>query len=366
MKKILCMIMVLALCFSYVAGAESEKEVKVYTLTLNDAVNMAIADNPQLKSLEIANYSNEINLDAAKINQITYKNYPVTTSAYDIMYIKKGYYVSMYETLIKLNQKETEQAMAKIAYSVTESYYGYKLALELSATAEDAYNLAKENYDNVLKRYELGMIAQIDLDNAALSVESVKNTLDTYKRNAEIAKENLKINLQLDGEDCELILSDGIEYKEVAFNVEEDVEKAMESRYDITALKENYNMAELYLEYTKGLSRTSGVYQAAYSDLVSKEYAYTNTKKLIALSIKNYYNAILNCADNLKLAEKKVDIANKSYDINKIKFESGLITNTELTKSLNEYVSENIGLENAKLNYKMAVEKYQAEIKIGL
>jgi outer membrane protein TolC len=197
-------------------------------------------------------------------------------------------------------------------------------------------------------------------------VESVKNTLETYKRNLKTAEENLKINLQLDGEACELILSDGIEYSEVEFDTEADIINAMESRYDITALKENYNMAQLYFDCTKVLSAASANYQTAYSDLISKEYTYTNTKKLIALSIKNYYNAILNCADNLKLAEKKVDIAKQRYDINKIKFESGMITNTELTKSLNEYVSENISLENAKLSYKMAVEKYQAEITIGL
>ena len=43
-----------------------------------------------------------------------------------------------------------------------------------------------------------------------------------------------------------------------------------------------------------------------------------------------------------------------------------MITNTEFTQSLNDYLKENINLENAKLTYKMASEKYNSEISIGL
>lgn len=355
-----------ALCLFSTAFAQESDTPKTYTLTLEEAINMALENNTQLKVLEIEQKSNEINLDAAQRLKYSYKNLPISASNYELKYVKEGYYVDTYEMLMRLNVKKVAQAEAQIKYNVTESYYNYKLATELCSIAENAYNLANENLTNVAKRYELGMIAKIDLDNAALSVESVKNTLDTYLRNAEIAKDNLKINLQLNDEDCEFILTDDITYAEFSAIPDEDIAKAMESRYDVTALKENYNLAQNYFDYTKGLTESSANYQTAYSDLMSKEYSYTNNKRLIALSIRNCYNNVLNCADSLATAEKSVDIAKQRYDINKIKFESGMITNSDLTQSLNEYLSENISLENAKLNYKMAVEKYLAEISIGL
>ena len=134
----------------------------------------------------------------------------------------------------------------------------------------------------------------------------------------------------------------------------------------MNALKENYELAKLHFEYTKPLTANSANYQTSYSDLISKEYSYTNNQKLIALSIKNTYHSVLNAADSLKTAEKKAELSEKTYEIQKLKFDNGMITNTELTKAMNDSLTENINLENAKLKYKMAVEKYNAEITTGL
>ncbi len=369
MKKICKLLVTALLCFSCFLNCAYADEVVMpvtYTLTLDAAIDMALTDNPQIKVLEIEQASNRINLLSAQLSKKNYKNYPVSVSNYDLMYIKNGYYVDMYEMLIDLNPKKIEQAQAQIKYNVTESYYNYNIATALCDIAADAYELAKENLDNVTKRYELGMIATIDLDNAALSVDSVKNTYDTYVRNADIAKDNLKIHLQLDGEDCEFILTDDINYEEFSANADEDIKIAMDSRYDVNALKMSYKLAQMYFDYTEGLGESTAKYQTAYSDYVSKEHAYTNNSKLIALSIKSCYNNVLNCADSLATAEKSADIAKQRYEINKVMFESGMITNSELTQSLNEHLSENVKLENAKLNYKMAVEKYRAEISVGL
>lgn len=370
MKKICKLLVSSFLCFSCFFSTAFAHDIQLpntYTLTLDEAINMAFEDNPQIKVLEIEQESNRINLTAAKQTKKAYKNFSdVSVSNYELIYVKNGYYVDMYEMLIDLNPKKIEQAKEQIKYNVTESYYNYKIATALCDIAANAYELANENLDNVAKRYELGMIAQIDLDNAKLSVESVKNTYDTYMRNADIAKDNLKIQLQLNNEDCEFNLTDEIHYEEFSANAEEDIKKAMDSRYDVSALKMNYQMAHKYFDYTEGLGESVAKYHTAYSDLVSKEYSYTNNSKLIALSIKSCYNNVLNSADSLATAEKSADIAKQRYDINKVKFESGMITNSELTQSLNDYLSENIKLENAKLSYKMAVEKYRAEVSVGL
>ena len=344
----------------------TESGVKIYTLSLDEAIKMAKKDNPQLTSLEVAQKSNKINLDAAQLTKKKYKNIAPSTSNYELAYIKKGYYVEMYEMLMRLNEKETEQANASIAYNTTSAYFNYKIMQELCKVAENAYNLANENYNNVSKRFELGMIAEIDLSNAHLSVDQCLNTLNSYKRNRDIARENLKIYLQLENENCDFDLTDSIECGEFSADITADIKTAEESRYDIIALKENYLMAQKYFEYTKPLTAYSARYQSAHSDLMSKEYSYNNNKNLILLSVRNSYNAVLNADDSLKIAQKSTDIAYKRYEINKIKFENGMITNSDLTASLNEYLSSAISLENAKLSYKLAVEKYAYDVTIGL
>lgn len=346
-------------------AAEAPKPV-VYTLSLADAIELAVKDNPQITAQKAEQQSNRINLNAQKLNKRKYEKYSVSVSNYDMAYIKNGYYVHTYEMLMRLNEKKTEQIHAQIAYDVTQSYFNYKIACSLCEITEDTYHLAVENYDNVKTRFDLGMIAELDLKNAQLAVEQCQNTLSSYERQCELAKENLKFHLQLDGKDCEFILTDDITCGEFSADFDSDLAAAYENRYDVNALKENYLLSEEYFELTKPLTPDTAQYQTAYSNYISKQYEYTNNKKLIGLSVKSSYNNVLNAKDSLETAEKSTEIARQTYEINKLKFENGMITNSDLTKSLNDYMSSNISLENAKLTYKLAMEKYAYEISIGL
>ncbi len=342
------------------------QEPAVYTLSLSDAIERASKDHPQLIANEAEQESNRINLDAQQRTKRKYEKFTPSTSNYDVMYIKKGYYVHTYEMMMRLNEKKEQQIRSKIAYDVTQSYFNYKLACSLRDIAANAYDLALENYNNVKTRFDLGMIAELDLKNAQLSVDQCRNTLSSYERKCGLAKENLKFNLQLEDKECDFILTDDISCGEFSADLEKDLAAAYENRYDVNALKESYLLSEEYFEYTKPLSSATAKYQTAYSDYVTKGYEYNNNKKLIGLSVKNTYNSVLDAKDTLATAEKSTEIAKQTYEINKVKFENGMITNSDLTKSLNDYLSSNISLENAKLTYKLAVEKYAYEISIGL
>lgn len=364
-KKAISALLCAATVFAALPAAYAQ-EKKTYTLTLNQAIDAAMTDNPQLEACDAEQKSNQYNLSAAMSTKSKYKKMPVYASSYDTMYIKDGYYVDMYKRLIELNTKKREQITSSIAYDVTQSYYQYKIAESLCDVAQKAYDLAKDNYENVNKRLELGMISQLDADNASLSVSSCESTLNDYTRQLDIAKENLKIKLQLDGQDCDFVLTDGIDYKAFEADADSDIEKAMDTRYDVASLKVNYELAQEYFDMTKPLTPGSAKYQTAYSDFVSKEYSYTNNKKLIALSVRSSYNSVLSAADALDNAQRSEEIAKRTYEINKVKFDNGMITNSDLTTSLNNYLNAGIGLENAKLTYKLAYEKYGYEISIGL
>ena len=367
--KILCIFMMLSFVNIGAYGAElelTEGKGTTYTLTLEQALDMALKDNPKLKAFEVKQVSNKINLDSAILTMNKYKNSPVMVSNYEIKYIKEGYYKKSYEMLIRLTDKEIEQAKAQISYNATESYFNYILAQKLCLVAQNALNLANDNYNAVKKRFDLGMISNIDLKTASLSKEQCKNTYETYKRNFEIAKENLKINLQLDEENCDFVLTSSINCSDFSPNVNEDIEKAMDTRYDLSSLEESVVLAEKYFGHTKGLTQSSAKYQSAYSDLVSKQNSYDSTTKLVRLSLISTYNKVLDSMANVDICEKTNEISKQKYEINKVKFENGMITNSQLTESLNEYLNSGVNLENAKLSQKLAMEKYYYEISIGL
>ena len=54
------------------------------------------------------------------------------------------------------------------------------------------------------------------------------------------------------------------------------------------------------------------------------------------------------------------------YNIAKIQYDLGMITNTQLSAALNAATAAETELENSKLTYKLAVIKYGYDITIGL
>jgi len=343
-------------------------EPKVYTLSLEEAIKLAKTDNPELNVCDIKMESSEVSLDAARDNKRDSKEVLVNvTTGLSIAYVKEGYYIKANESAIRLGELEKKQVESKIAYNVTQKYFNYKLKERLIEIADKAYNLAVENKETVNKMYQLGMVTELEVRNADVMVTQSKIAKENHIRDLEILKEDLKIALQLDGTDCSFVLTDDIDYEDYAPDLEKDLEKAMQNRYDVNALREAAGLSKLYYDITKQyIADQTVAYNNAKSDYMQKEYNYTNGSKQIALSIRNSYNAIISAKSNISVAEMNLAIKKTEYEAAKLKFEMGMITNTELTEKLNNLSQYEVNLENAKLAYKLAVENYKYQISIGL
>lgn len=342
------------------------EEIKTYTLTLEDAINIALDNNPQLKACLAKKDDNKIQLDSAKETKAQYrdlKNIPIST-AYELVYIKNGYYVHTYEKTLELSDYEYKQIESKIAYDVTQKYFNLKNCEKLVEIAQNSYNLVLENFNNANLSYNLGYISKSELDSAKVGLMQAEFALDSYKNNYDIAKEDFKISLRKNDENCNFILTSGIEVTEFETNLSEDLKVAENSRYDIASLKVNYELAKEYLDLTLGAATARK--SAAQSSYITAEYNYTNNKSLILLSIKSSYNNISATRNNVKLSEEKLKLKKNTYEIAKIQYEHGLITNSELLTSLNDVYSAEVEYENTKLNYILAVDKYKYDIQIGI
>lgn len=342
------------------------QEEKTYTLTIEDAINMAKEDNPQLKACLAKKDDYKIQLDAAKETKSQYrelKNIPITT-AYELVYIKNGYYVHTYQKTLELSDYEYKQIEAQIAYNVTQKYFTLKNCEKLVEIAQNSYNLVSENYNNALLSYNLGFISKSELDSAKVGLMQTQFILDSYKNNYDIAKEDFKISLRKNNENCNFILTSELNVTEFETNLSEDLITAENSRYDITSLKVNYDLSKEYLDLTLGAATSRK--SAAQSSFITAEYNYTNNKSLILLSIKSLYNNINATRNNVTLAEETLKLKNNAYEIAKIQYEQGLITNSELLTALNDVYTAEVEYENSKLNYILAVDKYKYDIQIGI
>lgn len=369
MKKILSVLlcgMLLLPCAATAQEEENPYNKSEYILSLQQAIELAREDNPQFITYDTKIEDAKVQLKQSKYDVINTPAVANISTGLNIMLIHKNYYVNQAQNTLVEYEMEKTQAEKQQAYNVTEKYYGVKLAEALLNTAQTSYELVQTNYETVKTQFDLGMAAELDVSNAELALMQAKAAVDSYQRSLETARDALRIELQIENDEATLILTDEISTEEFVPNLDEDIKQARESRYDLTKLKHSYEQSLVYQETTGAYGMRSSKYSAATSTVRQCDYYYTNTKKQISLLIKNAYNSAITAKDNLNVAQKKRELKEQEYSVVNIKYGLGMATNTEVTNALNALASADIELENAKLSYKLATEKYGYEISIGL
>ena len=230
--------------------------------------------------------------------------------------------------------------------------------------SQSSYDLVLTNYNNASLSYELGVVSKSELDSAYVSLLQAKFSLQVTKDNYTIAEEDFKISLNKNNEICKFVLTDTLDITEFSTNLEQDLIVAENSRYDITSLKANYDLAKEYLDLTLGAAVTRK--SSAKSSFITAEYNYTNNKALILLGIKSSYNNITASRNNVTLASETLKLKKNAYNIATIQYEHGLITNIELLTAMNNMYVAEVEFENAKLKYRLSVDKYKYDVEIGI
>ncbi len=350
------------------------KDEKNIVLSLDEAIAAALEGNPQMEAADASIKSAELSLEVAKIKKKDFddinKKYTVSVNISNSMetaYLKHGYYTYAAEEGLALATTEKDKIAASIAYDVTEKYFNLKLLERLLEIAETSYSIAEENARIVEKQFELGYVSNLEVQNAAASVEAAQFAIEGYKRNIEIATESFKIAAQMEDDKRPLVLTDDIVLPKMPQTLEEDIQKAMTTRYDVTALRKAMEMQERYFGITSDyVSDSTAAYHSAYSDFVKAKYNYENSSKMIALSLRNEYMSILTAEENIRKAESALKVKQIEYESAKIKYDMGVMTNLQLTSVMTELDSCKVQLENANLTYMLAVQKYGYDTTIGL
>ena len=365
MKKYISFVIALALAIMPFGITYADN--KTYTLSLDNAIEIALTDNGEIIANEHKITGAKVNVKSAYLSRAPYKNAVVNVSTgFETYCLKEGYYIEAAQMQERLSIKEGEKIKGTIEYNVTKAYYNVVLLNKLINAAQNSYNLALINMNTVTAQYQLGLISALDYENAVISVDAAKNALEASKMNFEIALDNFKVLVGLDDKECEIVLTDEIEYEEFSSDLSLDTETALNSRYDLFALSESMKLSERYWDLSSVLTDSSATYNTAYADYLSSKNTYENALKMTKIAIKSAYNDIVTAKANLDVSKRQYEMKLKRYEAAKIEYELGVISNIELTGAINDLYDAQVSYAQAKLNYKMAVETYKMQISSGL
>jgi len=369
MKKtryIICTIICLALLFNGTAASEPTESG---ILTLNEAKELALKNNMQLKLQQIyiqqasdnydkvyennkrtskgdytdaaeraaADVARKISIENAASNlrkAIFNRNdlkrasdYNVTIAYYNIL--KSIYSLEDQKRNVELKEKTLDAAEMKYRFDLTD-----KNSL---TQAEDSLEAAKASYDKSLSDVK---------DNMAALSKLIKRDLDFYsdKMDMNIILPNIN-DLDLDA-----IKKDNIINNPGFFTAKE--------QYDVAEYK--LELTEEKYDHYRGLPNRASEIMEKFEDILYEaqwnfdeiKYNYDEKEKELVISLNNQFSSINSMQESYKSQKKKIEEGESSLQKDKIKFQMGLITNSvlEQNQSSLENLKNQLNIININMN----------------
>ncbi|MFO7152958.1 MAG: TolC family protein [Bacillota bacterium] len=321
-------------------GTSAEEPLK---LTLQEAVEIALKNNPSIGLSELA-------VEKAKLkkDQLRYREKKVEEQDEELrqlygMSITKDfeYEYSMEmgkkaaDMELKLAQLGVEAAKNSIRFGVEAAYYAALSARDKVEIARESLERAREMERIAQALYENGSATKKDLLDAQVKLSTAEAELKKAEVEMEKAYIDLKKLLKLDMA-RQIELSEGSEFKAVEKKVDlnELLEKARKNRIDLVQAREQLDLAKYDFEMTQKVypSNTFQYKEKEYA-LKQAELNYQNVESQIEQEVRKAYLDYTAAASSLPILEKSLEMAEESYRIARLSYEAGLIRSVDLAQA---------------------------------
>ena len=323
-------------------------------------------------------------------------NLQVTQLVFSGSYIVGIKSAKLYKRLSEQNREKTE---IDVISDVVENYY-------LSLMADESLRILEANLKNLQTVYEktkpivsVGMKEKVELDQLAVQVNSLRNAVSSAKRQCELAKNMLRLQLGVSA-DTEIELTETLDqliekvnFKEAGFFNAFDLNNNVD--FQILSMQEQVNRKQVDLQKAAYLPTVSGFYTYTYkilkpafdvspphiiglqmniplfssgerrSKVVQAEYdleVAKNSKEQMGDQLSIQYKQLtfnfLNAIEKYETQKENVEVSREVYKSLKTKYEQGLISSLELTTADNNYLAA----ESDYLNSMLEVLRAQNEL----
>lgn len=391
MKKILSLVIVVIMLFSLSIAAygedsnveENEVQDSEIELTLEDAIKYALEYSRDIKIQELDIKRAELQYEQSKSDirdfeeQIEeYENLPS-----ELKFLMRGETIPIIEkNLLELGVLERQAKLSKqisiwnreikeneIKYNVEKAYFDLLQREKELELANEGLELAKNQYEQSKKMYELGNISNQQLLSVELAVAQAQSSVDMAEMAYQIQLMNFNNILGLPLE-SKVKLLDKIEEKEYEeIDLEKVIETAMENSAVIKVAQENYELAELTFKAVKAKHVTPNQYKYREQEIAVEQAAKAleNTRNGVEMAVRASYYNLVAYEKQIKTYEKAVENAQSSYELAELSYNLGKNTSSEVTQALIDLMSAKKNLSNQIHAYNMALLDFKYSIGLG-
>ncbi len=307
------------------------------------------------------------------------------------------------------SSSEFTRRQMDIIYQVTEGFYSVYRATREVEIAQEKLKNSEEAFRIAQLKGETGRIPEGDVLIAEVSVAQNRATLSESKGNLERVKDTFKqlIGLSLD-EDIQIITD--LMYESFEIDLTKAIEEALRNRLEIYESQLNINLQKIKVDRAQRIREFSGNISAYYdltgistlqggstrslfessfdnfierppnrgitftlsypifdwgrgsarvqqemASLKESELSLENTNTTIIRDVRDIVRSVAEAKNRLEIHEKNQQVAQRSYEISRLRFENGDITSQELGVEQERLATTQINYLNAFISYQLAV-----------
>ena len=296
------------------------------------------------------------------------------------------------KTFYELSKAELNNTVSKTVLSVQKAFYGVLLAKAVLDITNASFTNAQENFNNVKALYGEGMVSEFDMLQAEVQVENIRPVLLSIENLLLTANNGLKIVIGIDQAE-EVDVSGEITLDSIDINNEDElIQEALASNFDIKSLDLKKQVDEAFIqldvsEYWPTLAAFGNYTYAGSSDALNfQNYDYSTVglsltfnlwqgnrtknaveqstitfkqteeqllllKDYTILEVKSKVQELRRVKSLLEVQERTVKLAQRAYDISKVRYQEGAGSQLELQNADQD-------LRQARLNRVQAIHSY--------
>jgi outer membrane protein len=290
------------------------------------------------------------------------------------------------------------QAERDLIYNVTAAFYNlYKTKKSADITGEKVKQ-TEESYNTAIKKFNNGMIAEVEALQLEVDFAASKNELLNTKQQYEEAKNDFKHLIGLDlGENIDITAQ--LEYSPVDLNVDDAIKAALTNSPELLNAQSDLELGKLSIAEVNsrktikaeinanyGINKNDNILENIFNNFADtrsvtftvtvpiwdwgknslevesakanykiSEFSKANLKNQIFKDVQATVNKINSAKARVEILLKSVDIAEKSYAISTERFKSGNITSFDLSQMQLKLTDAKLNNLSAIIDYKLAL-----------
>ncbi len=301
---------------------------------------------------------------------------------------------------IALEQAESDflADQMTLVYNVTATFYTvYQIARRVDIAKEQvAQN--EESYETSRRKYESGLIPEVDVLQSEVDLSSSRNELLNTQQELGQAKNSLRLLLGIPSEEDVATVGE-IEYHAVELDSSIAVQSALQKRTEVLAAQRRITLAKGDIGMAKsrndfrfdltaryGVDRNDTVFKNLFHDfnqsksasltislpifdwgsnslgVEAAEVQHKNateaadyTRQQVGQEVIDLLNRTRVAASRIQVLEKSVDVAQKGYDQSLQRFRNGTITRNDLTLAQQRLTNAKTNILSALVDYKLGL-----------